>query len=72
MAQFATYRGDVCENIIGQVMGPDLYGGWSEAVEADYDPDSNTTRVRFAPLALHDYDKVREDEFGQPRVYRGQ
>lgn len=45
--RFANYPGDVT-HIVGEVKGPNLFGEYLTAVTADYDQDSNTTRVGFA------------------------
>jgi hypothetical protein len=63
-----TYQGDVSEQVIGQIMGPDIYGGLSEAVEAEYFPLADITRVKFAPIYIADDRSVSLDEFGQLRV----
>jgi len=44
--RFATYPGDVT-HIVGEVHGPNLLGERLTAITADYDPDTNKTRVGF-------------------------
>lgn len=68
MSMYVTYSGDVSESIIGQIMGPDLHGGLSEAVEAEYFPLAKLTRVKFKPLSPSDERSVVPDEFGQLRL----
>ena len=45
--RFATYPGDN-RHIIGEVKGPNTFGEALRAVTADYDPESDTTRVGFS------------------------
>lgn len=66
---YMTFRGDVAETVIGQIMGPDIHGGLSEAVEAEHFPLANITRVRFEPISAGDPDRlVIRDEFGVLRL----
>lgn len=66
---YVTFGGDVSEAVIGQIMGPDNNGGLSEAVEAEYFPLANLTRVRFEPLTAGDPERmVIQDDFGELRV----
>jgi len=44
--RFATYPGDVT-HIIGEVKGPNLLGERLTAVTAEYDAETNKTRVGF-------------------------
>jgi len=62
------YSGDVSESIIGQIMGPDIYGGLSEAVEAEYFPLIRMTRVRFESISAGDTRSVAPDLFGELRL----
>ena len=45
--RFANYNGD-CRDVIGQRVGPNVFGEPMTAVEATYDSDTNKTRVGFA------------------------
>ena len=45
--QHATYRGDVT-HMVGQPVGPTMENDFLTAVEATFDPETNTTRVGFA------------------------
>lgn len=65
---YATFRGDVSESIIGQIMGPDIDNKLSEAVEAEYMPLADLTRVRFEPVDRNDQREARPNEFGELRV----
>ena len=47
--RFANYPGD-CTRIIGEVKGPNTLGEVLRAVTADYDPESDVTRVGFSYL----------------------
>lgn len=44
--RFATYNGDVT-SIIGDVKGPGQNGKFWMATDAEYDPNTNKTRVEF-------------------------
>jgi hypothetical protein len=44
--RFATYIGDAT-HMVGEVKGPNTLGEPLTAVEAVYDPETNTTRVGF-------------------------
>jgi hypothetical protein len=44
--RFATYPGDVT-HIIGEVKGPNLLGERLTAITAEYDAETNKTRVGF-------------------------
>ncbi|QOC55754.1 hypothetical protein SEA_ARCHIMEDES_54 [Gordonia phage Archimedes] len=43
------YPGD-CQDVIGQVVGPDRFGAYYEAVDAVYEMATNSTRVAFRPV----------------------
>lgn len=43
--RFLNYPGRV--DPVGQVMGPNMFGEYLTAVTADYDPETNKTRVGF-------------------------
>lgn len=45
-AGWATYRGD-CSHMVGEVKGPTMYRTAVIAEEAQYDADTDRTRVRF-------------------------
>ena len=45
--RWLTYNGDVTEGIIGTIMGPNTLGEHLTVVEANYDVETNTTRVGF-------------------------
>lgn len=73
MALFATYNGDVSNDIVGLVLGPkDLYGlrgSLCEAVNAEYDAEKHETRVEFVEIAADDPREARyDDDFGQLRI----
>lgn len=44
--RFANYGGDVT-HIVGEVKGPNMLGEMLTAVTADYDPETDRTRVGF-------------------------
>lgn len=46
-ARHATYRGNV-EHMVGQPVGPTTLGDYLTAVDAAYNPVTDTTRVGFA------------------------
>ena len=46
-ARHLTYPGDV-RHVVGELKGPTTLGELLTAVTADYDADSDTTRVGFA------------------------
>lgn len=48
--RFATYPGDQTAQIVGEVKGPNTLGEALRAVTADYDAETNTTRVGFSYL----------------------
>lgn len=52
-ARFATYPGDTT-HIIGEVKGPNTWGEHLTAVTADYNPETNSTRVGFNYTTTHD------------------
>jgi hypothetical protein len=45
--RFATYPGNVVNQIMGEVKGPNLLGEYLTTVTADYDAEANETRVGF-------------------------
>lgn len=45
--RYGNYNGDV-RHIVGEVKGPNTLGEMLTAVAAEYDPETNTTRVTFA------------------------
>lgn len=47
-ARHLTYPGDVSDEPPFTV-GPDLFGGMWRSVSADYNPETNQTRVGFVP-----------------------
>jgi len=54
-AGFANYKGNH-ESIVGEVRGPFTYGGMAIAVEAEYNSETNRTRVKFAHAIEGDLD----------------
>jgi len=54
-AGFCTYIGNH-ESLVGEVRGPLTYGGMVIAVEAEYNPETNKTRVKFAHAIEGDLD----------------
>lgn len=69
---YVTFNGNVSVEVIGQIMGPDIHGGLSEAVEAEFFPLANLTRVRFESVSVSDDREVAPDEFGQFHVLGGE
>lgn len=64
-----TYRGGDCsEFVIGQIMGPDMHGGYVEAVHAVYDASLDVTVVEFKPVSPNDQRYTMPDPFGFTRV----
>jgi hypothetical protein len=49
--QFATYKGDVRSILADGRKGPNTIGEWLYPVTADYDPETNRTRVGFSYIA---------------------
>ena len=49
-----TYTGDVT-HMIGEVKGPNAFGEWFTAVDAEYDPITQQTRVGLA-IGIHGED----------------
>lgn len=56
-ARYATYPGDTT-HIIGEVKGPNTWGEHLTAVTAEYNPDSNTTRVGFNYTTTNDINET--------------
>lgn len=54
-AGFATYKGNH-EDIVGEVRGPTTYNSMVIAIEAEYDSETNKTRVKFAHAIEGDLD----------------
>ncbi len=52
-AGHANYPGDV-RHMIGEIKGPLTYGGYVIAVDAQYDPDTDRTRVAFGHATVDD------------------
>jgi hypothetical protein len=53
----ATYKGDVSQSILEEkrIMGPTTYDTFLVAAETNYDPETDTTRVRFRNATTEDY-----------------
>lgn len=64
---YLTFRGDVRDTVMGQVMGPDIQNGFSVAVDAEYLVLANITRVRFEPITDPENVEVLPNEFGELR-----
>lgn len=56
--RFATYAGDVT-SIVGEVKGPNMLGEYLVAEEAEYDAETNKTRVGFAYATVADMETRR-------------
>lgn len=69
-SRFATYPGKA--EPVGEVLGPNEFGEWLVALEADYDPEANTTRVGFGfartPDVVANNARVDEQLAGRARV----
>lgn len=50
---YANYRGDQ-RHMVGELKGPTTYGSLLIVVDADYDPQANRTRARFAHATADD------------------
>lgn len=50
----ANYRGDCTDDVIGTVMGPNVFGERLTAADAVYDPRDDITRVTFAYTTTDD------------------
>lgn len=53
LAGHATYPGD-CTHIVGEVKGPTTFGQLRCATAADYDPETDRTRVTFGVVEERD------------------
>jgi hypothetical protein len=53
----ATYKGDVSLSILEEkrIMGPTTYDTFLVAAQAVYDPETDTTRVKFRHATTEDY-----------------
>jgi hypothetical protein len=49
-AGFANYRGDIRREVAGQISGPTDDGFLMKAVVAEYDSQTDTTRVAFVAI----------------------
>ena len=49
-SNFLDYKGDIGEDVIGQVVGPDRFGARYQAVTSVYELATNSTRVGFVPV----------------------
>ncbi len=52
-AGHANYPGDT-RHMLGEIKGPLTYGGYVIAVDAQYDPDTDRTRVAFGHATVDD------------------
>lgn len=50
----ANYRGNRCTDVLGTVMGPNMFGERLTAADAVYDPNDDITRVTFAYTTTDD------------------
>lgn len=56
--RFANYPGDVT-SIVGEVKGPNTLGEYLTAVAAEYDRETDMTRVGFAYATVADMEAAR-------------
>lgn len=68
MSLTCSYQGDCSDFVVGQLMGPDNAGGYVEAVDAKYDPETGRTRVWFKPVLPNDQRYTMPDQWGFNRV----
>ncbi len=56
-SRHANYPGDA-RHIVGEVKGPNTFGEFLTAVDAEYDPATDRTRVGFAYTTTHDVEAL--------------
>jgi hypothetical protein len=69
MALTLHYTGDVTDDIVGKVLGPDRHRAYYEAVAAEFDFQKNQSTVTLRPFDTSR--PVRRTEFGEYVVDNG-
>jgi hypothetical protein len=62
-AGIAHYRGDV-RVMLGEIKGPNTYGGYVVATAAIYDPETGLTEVAFSHCRPEDLERAVTNENG--------